>query len=255
MVSTMKECVIPSPIPGIFVNANGDLFVADTDKERIVVLDAQGELVRIIDGQSLLAAGSQVKFRPVKVAVDPVQRVFVLVENVFDGILEFSLDGRFRGFFGAPRVSVSIVEYFWYRISTPQQRAQMALFLPTEFSSIDVGPDGLIYGTVLGDAGQQQAIRLLSVSGMDILRREGVIPPMGDFGPGFYRSPSRLIDVVGRENELYSVLDATRGRVFTYDGSGNLLYVFGAIGDQLGTFRSPRAIEAFGDLILVLDEG
>ncbi|MGB4427961.1 MAG: YIP1 family protein [Limnochordia bacterium] len=240
---------------GIFVNANGDLFVADTDKERIVVLDAQGELVRIIDGQSLLAAGSQVKFRPVKVAVDPVQRVFVLVENVFDGILEFSLDGRFRGFFGAPRVSVSIVEYFWYRISTPQQRAQMALFLPTEFSSIDVGPDGLIYGTVLGDAGQQQAIRLLSVSGMDILRREGVIPPMGDFGPGFYRSPSRLIDVVGGENEMYSVLDATRGRVFTYDGSGNLLYVFGAIGDQLGTFRSPRAIEAFGDLILVLDEG
>lgn len=240
---------------GIFVDASGSIFVADTDKERIVILDAQGELIKIIDAQSLQAVGIQIKFRPVKVAVDPVKRIFALAEHIYDGILEFSLDGRFRGYFGAPRVTVSIVEYFWYRIATPQQRAQMALFLPTEFSSIDVGPGGLVYGTVLGDAGQHQAIRLLSVAGSDILHREGVIPPMGDYGPGFYRNPSRLIDVVGRENEMYSVLDATRGRIFTYDGSGNLLYVFGAIGDQIGTFRNPRAIDVLGDLILVLDEG
>ncbi|HHX01959.1 MAG TPA: hypothetical protein GX739_04725 [Firmicutes bacterium] len=240
---------------GIFVSSDGHIFIADTDNERLVILDSEGELVLIIDAESVAAEESEIKFRPVKVAVDPAKRVFALAEHVYDGILEFSMDGRFRGFFGAPRVNVSVVEYFWYRIATPQQRAQMALFLPTEFSSIDVGPNSLIYGTVLGDAGKEQAIRLLGSSGRDILRREGVIPPAGDYGPDFYRNPSRLIDIVGRENEMYSVLDATRGRIFTYDGNGNLLYVFGSIGDQLGTFRNPRAVDVLGDLVLVLDEG
>ena len=61
------------------------------------------------------------------------------------------------------------------------------------------------------------------------------------------------MDVVYRDHGIYSLLDARRGRVFTYDHEGNLLYIFGGIGTQEGTFRTPAAIEQLGSRLLVLD--
>ena len=52
---------------------------------------------------------------------------------------------------------------------------------------------------------------------------------------------------------MYSVLDSKRGRVFTYDSQGNLLYIFGGRGDQKGQFNQPCALIYNGDEILVAD--
>jgi hypothetical protein len=41
--------------------------------------------------------------------------------------------------------------------------------------------------------------------------------------------------------------------VFTYDYEGNILYVFGGLGTQAGTFRVPSSIDTYGDKIYVLD--
>lgn len=49
---------------------------------------------------------------------------------------------------------------------------------------------------------------------------------------------------------MYSVLDSKRGRVFTYDSQGNLLYIFGGRGDQKGQFNQPCALIYNGDEIL-----
>ena len=65
--------------------------------------------------------------------------------------------------------------------------------------------------------------------------------------------PSRFVDVKARRTDL-SVLDRTRGRVFTYDSNGYLLYVFGALGEAFGAFTA-RRLEVVGDEILVLDLG
>ena len=70
---------------------------------------------------------------------------------------------------------------------------------------------------------------------------------------GDYSGASRIIDVVVREKGIYSVIDSTRGRIFTYDHEGNLLYIFGGIGSQEGTFDTPTAIDTIGDEIIVLD--
>jgi len=70
---------------------------------------------------------------------------------------------------------------------------------------------------------------------------------------GDYSGASRIVDVVYRGNGIYSILDINRGRIFTYDDEGNLLYIFGGRGSQEGTFKNPAAIEAVGDKILVLD--
>ena len=61
------------------------------------------------------------------------------------------------------------------------------------------------------------------------------------------------MDVVYRGHGAYSLLDSRRGRIFTYDHEGNLLYIFGGIGTQAGTFQTPAAIEKLGSSLLVLD--
>ena len=59
--------------------------------------------------------------------------------------------------------------------------------------------------------------------------------------------------MVYRDKGIYSLLDQKRGRIFTYDHEGNLLYIFGGLGTQTGTFVTPTAIESIGSNILVLD--
>ncbi|HOB09989.1 MAG TPA: gluconolactonase, partial [Limnochordia bacterium] len=87
--------------------------------------------------------------------------------------------------------------------------------------------------------------------------RDGLHPPMGDLYTG-YRSQisgySQLVDIIGRDNDVYSVLDQRRGRVFTYDRDGNLLYVFGGTGQGEGLFVNPAALEELGSgNMVVLD--
>ena len=54
---------------------------------------------------------------------------------------------------------------------------------------------------------------------------------------------------------MYSTLDSTRGRVFTYDSEGNLLYVFSGTGNIQGMARRPVSIEMYGENLLMLDAG
>ncbi|MNC47834.1 hypothetical protein D3C75_969190 [compost metagenome] len=50
------------------------------------------------------------------------------------------------------------------------------------------------------------------------------------------------------------MLDSKKGRIFTYNGDGHLMYIFGGLGNQLGQFHTPIAIERAGDDFLVLDK-
>lgn len=70
-----------------------------------------------------------------------------------------------------------------------------------------------------------------------------------------YAGPSQFTDVVYRQNGIYTCLDRKRGRLFTYDYEGNLLYIFGGLGTQEGTFDMPVAVEDLGTKIVVLDAG
>ena len=63
--------------------------------------------------------------------------------------------------------------------------------------------------------------------------------------------PSVLVDAADEDTDLQR-LDRTRGRVFTYDSNGNLLFVFGGRGEQYGTTKNPVALAQLGDKMLIL---
>ncbi len=99
-------------------------------------------------------------------------------------------------------------------------------------------------------------MRRLNPKGEDVIRKgwnENLGGDLRNLGTSQYAGPSKIVDVVYREKGIYSLLDSKRGRIFTYDHEGNLLYIFGGIGTQEGTLTTPAAIEYAGDRILALD--
>ena len=95
--------------------------------------------------------------------------------------------------------------------------------------------------------------------GSDVLRSMGSVDPNGDIElPDVDEKPVRsvLTDICVGRGGVYSVLDTRQGRVFTYDNDGNLLYVFGALGNRNGCFVQPSAVDVLPDgTFLVTDSG
>ena len=248
---------------GIFITPENILYIADTGNRRVVALNEDGSLNRMIGAPSGGDVAADFDYLPVKVAVDFAGRVFVVSRNCEQGIVQFDAHGEFLGYFGAVKTQVSVWQQFWRAIASEKQKQAMSRIVPTEYSSIDIDDEGFVYGTVSTiDTSRSfdgtMFLHKLNPMGIDVKRYDRT-PPAGDIfwtkdkESGLWNI-SRFIDVAVQPYGLYSALDSYRGRVFTYDANGDLLYVFGGLGDTLGLFGNPAAIAVnAGHEFLVLD--
>jgi hypothetical protein len=240
---------------GVCVSKKNELYVADTYNNRVVVLDSDNNLIKIIRDPKSEVLEEGYVFTPLKVTVDYADRVYCIAQNMFEGIMVFEDDDKFVGFIGTIEVKISLWDKFWKRIATKEERSNQRLFIPTEFTGIDIDDDGFVYASNIDETGTQ-AIRRLNPKGEDVIKKGENENLGGDlWTEGFtnYAGPSQITDVVYRQKGMYSLLDRKRGRIFTYDHEGNLLYIFGGLGTQKGTFVTPVAIENIGNTIIVLD--
>lgn len=240
---------------GVCVSENNRIYVADSQNRRVVVLEADGSFKQIISDPKSESLEDGFVFTPMKITVDYADRVYVIAQNMFEGIMVFEPDGNFTGFFGTIEVPIGVWEKFWKRIATKEERSKQRLFIPTEFTGLDIDAEGFVYATNIDDSGVQ-GVRRLNPGGQDVIRKGANQNLGGDLwidGASEYSGPSQFTDVVYRDNGVYSCLDRKRGRIFTYDQEGNLLYIFGCLGTQSGTFKLPVAIEDIGGRLVVLD--
>jgi len=239
---------------GIFVCYALNIYIADTENRRVVILDSEGRFLSQIYNPDLGDIDDAVDFRPLRVAADRAGRVYVIVMHVFEGIMRFDEDGQFFGYFGTIEVRISAADIFWRRFATQAQRERQRRFIPTEFTGIDVDDYGFVFTTHWDLRSSNDQVMRLNPRGNDVLRNlnENVVIN-GDQRTRWYGTNSFFVDIITRPNGLYSTLDATRGRVFTYDSEGNLLYVFGGDGSVMGMNRNPVALDVIGDNIMVLD--
>ena len=197
---------------GIHVTETGDIYVADRDNNRIVILDGDLQLKQIITSPAEIDPElftSDFRFRPDKIGVDQYGTIYVISAGVYDGIMEFDLYGNFQGFVGAPKVYPTLADYIWRLIGTKAQRDRMRLFLPVEHSNLDIDHRGFIYATATGgEIGEAEKVRRINTAGLDRLMRIPTSPPIGDF-PDV--TTSVFVDV-SRENDIFSVLERTNGR-------------------------------------------
>ncbi len=240
---------------GVCVSQRGYLYVADSRNHRIVVLNETDEAVQIISDPQSESLEENFVFIPLKVTVDYADRVYVIAQNMFEGIMVFENDGNFSCFFGTISVKITLWEKFWKRVATKEERSKQKLYIPTEFTGIDIDPEGFVYATNIDSTGLQ-GVRRMNPKGEDVIKKgvnENVGGDLQITGDTDYAGPSQFTDVVYRNSGIYSCLDRKRGRIFTYDQEGNLLYIFGGLGTQEGTFQMPVAIEEKEGKILVLD--
>lgn len=250
---------------GIFVTRSGLLYVADSKNSRIVVLDADRSLVRVIPAPASDILPDGFIYEPSALAVDPAGRIYVISKSTNMGVIALSPSGEFEGFIGAEKVTKKVTELLLELITTKEQKRRSSKNVPTEYNNITIDEKGFPYVTASSIKAEDQRaammnndgtganlpVKKLNPAGVDVLRRNWVFAPAGDIRTE--QDVSRFIDVALGEDGVYSVLDQTDKKIFTYDINGNLLYAFGGYGMQAGLFQNPVSLCYRGTDLLVLD--
>lgn len=252
--SGYTDFAVVGGVEGVALNSASQLCIADSN-DQLIVLDGENNVARAAVNPDNEVLDDNFLFTPLKVSVDYAGRVYCIAQNMFEGIMVFETNGDFTGFYGTISVEITAWEKFWRKLATKEERSKQQLFIPTEFTGIDIDDDGFVYASNKDTAGQQ-AVRRLNPKGEDVIRKGESENLGGDIwteGTSLYAGPSTIVDVVYRGKGIYSLLDSKRGRIITYDHEGNLLYIFGGLGTQAGTMEVPVAIESAGDKMLALD--
>ena len=245
----------------IFVDAEGQMYVCDQGNNRILKMDRDANYIMSFVKPTDETFTQSIAFLPAKLVVDVAGRVFALCKNVNKGLMKYEADGTFTGFIGASEARFNWYDYIWKLLSTKEQRAQQANFVPTEYENIYMDSKGFIFATIAtfeeGDVENTKPIRRINSIGSDILIRNGEAVPIGDLDwddANEISGPSRLVDITVFENGIYVALDRVRGRLFGYDTQGHMLWAFGGPGGSDGYFKRPTSVEHMGYDLLVLDQ-
>ena len=145
---------------GVAVSEKNQLYIADSQNRRIVVLNANGSLEKIVENPKSEVLEDDFVFTPLKVSVDYADRIYCIAQKMFEGIMVFESNGEFTGFFGTINVEITLWEKFWKKIATKEERSKQQLYIPTEFTGIDIDPDGFVYASNIDSNGEQGVRRL-----------------------------------------------------------------------------------------------
>lgn len=266
-----------------------DLVVCDTNNGRVIRMDLDGNFTHVYpkpDISMLNLEGEEKSYKPKKVVFDNTNRLYVAADGINQGLICLDPDGSLNSFFGAPEVTADPITRLWRKFLSLAASKTLLSYTPTEYSNVVADEKGFIYGTIAtpdsesfmealvtlpGDPLRSTAanIRRLNAAGVDILKRMGYIPNCGDLTTSEVDMGGTInaftvvettgfTDVALGKDGIYSCVDRTFGRIFTYDEDGNLLFIFGNGGNnecsQLGTIRTPVAISYRGNDILVVDQ-
>ena len=268
---TISSFINEQGIPDGFTNPSGvfaneeQIYVCDTDANRIVVFDREGNFERILGKPTSALFGEDSIYKPVAVAVDQYNRIYVISSTTYQGVIVLTSEGDFTGFIGAQNVTYSTWDVIWRAFQTDEQRKSSAQYIPTEYNNICVDSDGFIYVTsssitaanqysqLKSKSSKYSPVRKLNAAGDEIMNRLGYFSPSGEVNVT-RQTVSRIIDVAVGPEGTWSIIDEKRQRVYTYDQNGNLLFAFGDSGGQLGNLTSVEAVAYQGDTMLLLDK-
>jgi len=261
------------------VTIPGLIYVCDTDAARILTFELDGSFHSTIPRPESELFGDDSIYYPVAIAVDAYDRLFVVSSETNEGVIVMTQKGEFTGFIGAQQTYSSLWDQIWKRFQTDEQRAKQVDIVSYPYNNIAINERGFVYVTInhkdlesqmtsaitsKSVAGTYAPCKLLNPAGDEIMRRNGFWPPAGeiDFKPVLSSQSSsdkdeggvsRVIDVATGPEQTWTIVDAKRNKLYTYDYDGNLLFAFGDSGNQLGNLTDIKSIVYQGNTLLVLD--
>lgn len=234
---------------------DGKMYVADTGNGRILRFNAETfQLEKVLGKPTVTILGENYTYYPAEISIDLAGRIYVIATDINDGIMLLDESGEFIRFVAAPDVKTTLWTKFLKIFMTKAQKENLEKAVPTEYSSIRMDEKGFLYLT--SSDSTVHPITKLNSQGTDILKYEDGDYPDGDASYVLKSTApikSTFVDIAVRPDGIYASVDTKMGRIFIYDQEGNLLYCFGGIGTQDGTFYAPSSIEMYDDTILVTD--
>ena len=257
---------------GLFVFED-TLYVCDTLNARIVLFNkADGSFDSIVGAPNADIMGSDTVFRPVAVGVNKSGTMYIVSDQTYSGIIALNPDGSFQAFLGAQKTSVSLAVRI-RRMIFPNITTES--YISTPYKNLTMDDEGQVWATIVFGTDEEKnlttaiqslsktsnyaPIKRLNAKGDDIMVRNGFALPAGEIVFAALAAmtkevgPSTLVDIAMGPNGMWSVVDSKRGKIYTYDSEGNLLFAFGDKGKQLGHLTTPTAITYCDGDIYVLD--
>ncbi len=249
-----------------FVVSKGDyegLYVCDTATKRIVKFkmneEGKFEFSKEFREPQINFASADGSYNPVSCVVDKHGRMYVASSGTTEGIIVLTSEGDFINFIGAPKVSVSALQAVIQTIN-PWSKLEFTN-VPVTYNNLELDETygDFVYGAIVfspEDESQQltqltsktddySPVKLLNAGGVDIMQRTGFFSPAGEVAVEMQtmltsanksapKGVSKIVDVTSGPDGVWSIIDNKRAKVYTYDRSGNLLYIFGDTGEQFG---------------------
>lgn len=252
----------------VYDTYSGNFLIADTGNARVCVLDESGTLlasfkeglsspygvsfdkdsyyvadrinatIETYDRASLAHTGTYKKptnalfgstspFVPVKVNVNS-KGIFVVSEGATKGVIQLDLSGNFVGYVGANKTATSFTTWLQKIFFSSSQKTSLLKAAPPSPSNIAFSSTGLLYTVTSGDS--SSAIKKLNTLG------NVVMTPSYNLA----KSVSLSLD---QDDNVFAV--TSDGQLVIYDGSGNLLFLFGDTTDyseRIGNLKAPKAV-------------
>lgn len=259
---------------GIYVDSNSEIFISDTNNERVIVTNSSGKVLFEIKKPDSSLIPDDFMYQPCSIAKDSKGYMYILCMGCYYGALTFSPDGEFLGFYGANTVETTALDtlaFIWNKITgTDAKRESSSKKLPYSFVDLIVDHDDFAItctGTVDPKVNGNGQIRKISPTGVNILyKRNNDGSSVSSDAFNFLEAsivsskipsePQNIVSLAVNEAGYMFALDKTVGLVYVYDQDCNSISVFGGgigVGDSLGLFSTPEAVTVNGDSVLVAD--
>ncbi len=252
---------------GLFVTKDRQLLIVDKELKTTFRCDMDGNIKQIYQKPDNEIEFTGIDYIPLKVIADQNGYVYILAQDIHQGLLTYKMDGMFTGYFGANPTKITLqtmATAVWKRFMTKEQRSKVTQIVPVGIGNVDIDNENFIYtctSAIVGlDVGTEQ-IRKINPKSMDILPTNTSIIPQyqkvfGDLEAKVSDNrvnSSTLSDICYDEDGFITALDDSGGKIFQYDNDCNLLFAFGNNGSQKGTFSKATAIDNYDGKLYVLD--
>ncbi len=253
---------------GIYVDDSG-MYVCDTASKRLIWV-RDGQVQRVITRPDDPAIPETFDYAPSRLVRDSSGYYYLLCDASYYGLMVFTDEFEFVGFFGSNQVkttlSSAIKEAIKSLFDTETKHSTSIQALPYAIKDICIDSEGFLMSLNTEYKGQ---IKRYGLTGSNTMKVKNGFVVSNTDGYNFADEPvvyqnnenkyrewvsSAIVSIYADSDGFFYGVETKHGRVFMYDTAANVLSVFGggfSAGNQLGTFVTPSSICALnGDLLI-----
>lgn len=221
---------------GIYVTKDQEIYIADSGNERIVQMDQNGQLVATFAKPDSELLSDIVAFDPTKLVIGPTGYIYTLVGSKFMAIDKLN---QFKGYLGETKLPFDLGRLLIRTFASEEQKNLISKRYSPSYNNIYIDSKNRF---VACSAATTDQIRIINSIGMNIYR-SGFYGEVNDIDENNNPVMPNFIDLAVDESGIISALEQRSGKIYQYDGDGNILTIFSGKGKNKGYFILPVAID------------